>query len=177
MAKSYVSMAATASVSELSLIGFNATRAVKEILIIGSTVTVTGRCRAYWWAPIQTMKNRIICRWPRSNCLQTPKHSRRVSGSESKKITSWFRVLLGISLTRVFLIGGGGAHVRITQKIPHEGEVNRARYQPINPNIIATKTRTGDVFVFDRKRHASFPKDRDEKCNPLLRLSGHDKEG
>ncbi|KAI8582186.1 hypothetical protein K450DRAFT_229448 [Umbelopsis ramanniana AG] len=72
---------------------------------------------------------------------------------------------------------GGGAHVRITQKIPHEGEVNRARYQPTNPNIIATKTRTGDVLVFDRKRHASFPKDRDEKCNPLLRLSGHDKEG
>jgi histone-binding protein RBBP4 len=72
---------------------------------------------------------------------------------------------------------GSGALVQISQKIPHEGEVNRARYQPSNPDIIATKTRTGDVLVFDRKRHANFPKDRDEKCNPLLRLSGHDKEG
>jgi len=73
--------------------------------------------------------------------------------------------------------GTAAARVKITQKIPHEGEVNRARYQPSNPNMIATKTRLGDVLVFDRKRHASFPVDRDEKCSPLLRLTGHDKEG
>jgi histone-binding protein RBBP4 len=71
----------------------------------------------------------------------------------------------------------GAARVRITQKIPHDGEVNRARYQPINPNVIATKTSTGDVLVFDRTKHADFPKDRNEKCSPMLRLTGHDKEG
>ncbi|KAG2171374.1 hypothetical protein INT43_009035 [Umbelopsis isabellina] len=71
----------------------------------------------------------------------------------------------------------GAARVRITQKIPHDGEVNRARYQPIDPNVIATKTRTGDVLVFDRTKHADFPKDRNEPCSPMLRLTGHDKEG
>jgi histone-binding protein RBBP4 len=83
----------------------------------------------------------------------------------------------GLILNRVRCTGTAAARVKITQKIPHEGEVNRARYQPSNPNMIATKTRSGDVLVFDRKRHASFPVDRDEKCSPLLRLTGHDKEG
>lgn len=77
-------------------------------------------------------------------------------------------------------IGGHGAnsqaHIQITQKIVHEGEVNRARYQPDNPNIIATKARSGEVFVFDRTTHESFPKE-NEKCNPAIRLLGHDKEG
>lgn len=77
-------------------------------------------------------------------------------------------------------IGGHGAnsqaHIQITQKIVHEGEVNRARYQPENPNIIATKARSGEVFVFDRTTHESFPKE-NEKCNPAIRLLGHDKEG
>ncbi|CAO3700587.1 unnamed protein product [Rhizopus stolonifer] len=41
-------------------------------------------------------------------------------------------------------IGGYGAYniaeIQITQKIVHEGEVNRARYQFENPNVIATKS-------------------------------------
>ncbi|KAL1926264.1 hypothetical protein VTP01DRAFT_5961 [Rhizomucor pusillus] len=77
-------------------------------------------------------------------------------------------------------IGGYGgyndAHIKTTQKIVHDGEVNRARYQYENPNIVATKVRTGDVYIFDRTMHESFPKE-DEKCNPALRLVGHDKEG
>ena len=77
-------------------------------------------------------------------------------------------------------IGGHGAnsqaHIQITQKIVHEGEVNRARYQPENPNVIATKARSGEVFVFDRTTHESFPKE-NEKCNPAIRLLGHGKEG
>lgn len=77
-------------------------------------------------------------------------------------------------------LGGYGgfndAHVHITQKIVHEGEVNRARYQFENPNIIATKSRSGDVYVFDRTTHESFPKD-NEPFNPALKLKGHTKEG
>lgn len=57
----------------------------------------------------------------------------------------------------------------ITQKIAHEGEVNKARYQPHQPNIFATKTRDGDVLVFDRLLS-------DQK-NPILRLKGHTMEG
>lgn len=77
-------------------------------------------------------------------------------------------------------IGGYGgyndAHVRIIQKIVHEGEVNRARYQYDNPNIIATKSRSGNVYVFDRTTYESFPKEH-EPFNPALRLQGHTKEG
>jgi WD40 repeat protein len=60
----------------------------------------------------------------------------------------------------------------ITQKIYHEGEVNKARYQPHQPNIVATKTRDGDVLVFDR----ILPADHNV-CEPLLRLKGHTMEG
>ena len=66
--------------------------------------------------------------------------------------------------------------MRITQKIVHEGEINRARYQYENPNVIATNTQTGAVFIFDRTMHESFPKE-NERCNPALRLQGHKKEG
>uniref|UniRef100_A0A7M4FU69 RB binding protein 7, chromatin remodeling factor n=1 Tax=Crocodylus porosus TaxID=8502 RepID=A0A7M4FU69_CROPO len=61
-------------------------------------------------------------------------------------------------------------------KINHEGEVNRARYMPQNPCIIATKTPTADVLVFDYTKHPSKP-DPSGECNPDLRLRGHQKEG
>jgi histone-binding protein RBBP4 len=66
--------------------------------------------------------------------------------------------------------------IKITQKILHDGEVNRARYQIENPDMIATKSRTGDVYVFDRTKFDAMPKEND-KFNPTLRLTGHDKEG
>ncbi|KAL7319876.1 Histone acetyltransferase type B subunit 2 [Mucor circinelloides] len=59
----------------------------------------------------------------------------------------------------------------ITQKICHEGEVNKARYQPHQPDIFATKTRDGDVLVFDRTKSQT------ETCEPILRLKGHQMEG
>lgn len=60
---------------------------------------------------------------------------------------------------------------RTRQKIRHEGEVNRARYQPSNPSIIATKTREADVLVFNRETA------KEEECTPELRLKGHQMEG
>jgi histone-binding protein RBBP4 len=58
------------------------------------------------------------------------------------------------------------ARIYLTQQMEHPGEVNRARYQPSNPDIIATKTRDGPVMIMDR-------------TNPLatVRLIGHSKEG
>lgn len=47
--------------------------------------------------------------------------------------------------------------IEIEIKINHEGEVNRARYMPQNPCIIATKTPTSDVLVFDYTKHPSKP--------------------
>ncbi len=63
--------------------------------------------------------------------------------------------------------GGAAGKVEVVQRIPHNGEVNRARYMPQNPNIIATKTTQGDVFVFDTTKHSSKP-DRDAPCRPNM---------
>lgn len=79
-------------------------------------------------------------------------------------------------------VGGFGAaavggKIAVRQKINHDGEVNRARYMPQNPHLIATKTPMpgGDVLVFDYSRHPATPVD--NKCTPEFRLKGHTKEG
>jgi histone-binding protein RBBP4 len=76
-------------------------------------------------------------------------------------------------------LGGWGSisgKVEIIQKINHRGEVNKARYMWQNPDVIATKSPSADVFVFDRTKHASKPT-ADGVCNPNLILKGHTKEG
>ncbi|KAI5080590.1 hypothetical protein GOP47_0003773 [Adiantum capillus-veneris] len=76
-------------------------------------------------------------------------------------------------------VGGFGCangKVQITQQINHEGEVNRARYMPQNPFIIATKTISAEVYVFDYSKHPSKPP-QERRCNPDLRLQGHKTEG
>jgi histone-binding protein RBBP4 len=75
-----------------------------------------------------------------------------------------------------------GAHtdtsprIKIQQSIPHNGEVNRARYMPQNVDLIATKTAMGEVYVFDRTKHSLVPKD-GEECRPEITLRGQKKEG
>jgi histone-binding protein RBBP4 len=66
--------------------------------------------------------------------------------------------------------------IQITQKINHAGEVNRARYMPQNPDLIATKAVTGEVLIFDRTKHSSEP-EKDGVCRPDIRLVGQQKEG
>lgn len=66
--------------------------------------------------------------------------------------------------------------IQITQKILHPEEVNRARYMPQNPDLIATKCTSGEVLVFDRTKHSSEP-DRSGVVRPDIRLVGQTKEG
>ena len=73
-------------------------------------------------------------------------------------------------------LGAGEARVEIVHKINHEGEVNRARYMPQNPFLIASKTTSGEVHVFDSTKHPSSPPE-DGSVSPELRLMGHQKEG
>ncbi|CAG8488051.1 14340_t:CDS:2 [Racocetra fulgida] len=77
-------------------------------------------------------------------------------------------------------IGGYGgtteSRIKVVQKIKHEGEVNRARYMPQKQDIIATKTVSGDVYIFDRTKHPLKPLT-DGGCQPELKLRGHVKEG
>ncbi|PQP96085.1 WD-40 repeat-containing protein MSI1 [Prunus yedoensis var. nudiflora] len=72
--------------------------------------------------------------------------------------------------------GCANGKVQIIQQINHDGEVNRARYMPQNPFIIATKTVNAEVFVFDYSKHPSKPP-LDGACSPDLRLRGHSTEG
>ncbi|KAJ4411490.1 Histone acetyltransferase type B subunit 2 [Didymella pomorum] len=60
-------------------------------------------------------------------------------------------------------VGGHGNAKRpfdfkIVQKINHPGEVNKARYQPQNPDIIATLCPDGRALIFDRTKHPLQPK-------------------
>ncbi|GAM25872.1 hypothetical protein SAMD00019534_090470, partial [Acytostelium subglobosum LB1] len=73
-------------------------------------------------------------------------------------------------------IGTVSEKIEIVQKINHEGEVNRARVMPQNHTIIATKTVSSEVYVFDTSKHPSEPTP-DGKCTPNLKLLGHQKEG
>lgn len=77
-------------------------------------------------------------------------------------------------------LGGYGAAkepitFNIIQKINHPGEVNKARYMPQNPNLIATMTTSGDALVFDRTKHSMAPKG--GQVEAQIELKGHEQEG
>lgn len=50
------------------------------------------------------------------------------------------------------------------------------RYMPQDQFVIATKTVSAEVYVFDYSKHPSKPSP-DGSCNPDLRLLGHKTEG
>ena len=95
-------------------------------------------------------------------------------GPISYFILWWVFFLVDISEFGGF--GSVSGKIEIEIKINHEGEVNRARYMPQNPTVIATKTPSSDVLVFDYTKHPSKP-DPSGECQPELRLRGHQKEG
>ena len=77
-------------------------------------------------------------------------------------------------------IGGFGAvpqKVELVQRIVHDGEVNRARHMPAKPNVIATKTISGAVCVFDYTKHASEPDPTQTQAKPDVVCRGHSAEG
>ena len=55
------------------------------------------------------------------------------------------------------------------------GEVNRARYMPQNSFVVATKSPSSTVFVFDYSKHKSIPTD--NVCRPQHKCTGHEAEG
>eukprot|EP01135_Chromosphaera_perkinsii_P001969 Nk52_evm16s215 gene=Nk52_evmTU16s215 len=65
--------------------------------------------------------------------------------------------------------------VEIVQRIAHDGEVNRAKYMPQNPCLIATKSPSEEVYIFDYTKHPSFSSA--TFCDPDVVLTGHTKEG
>merc|ERR1711879_1145038 len=71
--------------------------------------------------------------------------------------------------------GGSFGQFEVDVRMNHDGEVNRARYCPHNPNVIATKSPNPDVLLFDYTKHPSKPDSKAVK--PQMRLTGHTKEG
>eukprot|EP01041_Mallomonas_annulata_P012346 gene12346-25976_t len=72
--------------------------------------------------------------------------------------------------------GGQLSKVDVKIRMVHEGEVNRARIMPQNHFLIATKSPSSTVFVFDYSKHSSFPSDV-QKSKPQVRCLGHTAEG
>jgi histone-binding protein RBBP4 len=75
-------------------------------------------------------------------------------------------------------VGGFGGtlnKVDIKIKMNHEGEVNRSRVMPQNNFLIATKSPSSSVLVFDYSKHGSHPTD--NVCRPQHRCLGHSAEG
>lgn len=48
---------------------------------------------------------------------------------------------------------------KIHQYLDHFGEVNRTRYLPQNPNIIATGSSNGNIYIYDCTKHPLDPRD------------------
>ena len=82
-------------------------------------------------------------------------------------------LLLG---TEIGSYGGTQARVKIIQRINHEGEIDRARFCPQNPDLLATKAANGLTYLFDRTKHSLTPSP-DGKCKPDITLTGQKKEG
>ncbi|ORY71290.1 WD40-repeat-containing domain protein [Pseudomassariella vexata] len=62
----------------------------------------------------------------------------------------------------------------VVQRIDHPSEVNKARYCPQNPDLIATLAVDGRILIFDRTKHSVNP---NGKVEPQIELVGHDREG
>ena len=70
---------------------------------------------------------------------------------------------------------GQHGKIEVTQKTNHDGQINRARFMPQNPFIIATNTNNSDLYVFNVTRHHLTPPS-DGKRTHQLKLKGHRKE-
>ncbi|KAG7698653.1 hypothetical protein KL930_001431 [Ogataea haglerorum] len=70
--------------------------------------------------------------------------------------------------------------ISLVQKIPHRGEINRARYMPQNPDLIATISNNGDLYVFDRtKKPNNYTEDEINESDDFsdIKLEFHQSEG
>ncbi|EFJ05928.1 hypothetical protein SELMODRAFT_136329 [Selaginella moellendorffii] len=68
----------------------------------------------------------------------------------------------------------------MTQWIKHEGQVNRARYMPQCPTIVAAKGETSRVCIFDTTKHENsggLPSQVIAETQPEMLLEGHTKGG
>lgn len=70
-------------------------------------------------------------------------------------------------------IGQSTGNVEIEKRIFHEGEIHRARHMPHTPNIVCTKSISGDLNIYD----INLSYKNNELTKPEKKLVGHTKEG
>lgn len=60
----------------------------------------------------------------------------------------------------------------VLQKINHSGDVNKLRYMPQNPDVIASGNNFGELFIYDRTKHSSYKNtiEDSEIAKPQLQL-------
>lgn len=63
--------------------------------------------------------------------------------------------------------------VNLVTKIPHEGEINKARANPDSQNLIATKSSNGLLYLIDSDKHTG----NESNSAVQYKLSGHNQEG
>lgn len=56
---------------------------------------------------------------------------------------------------REFEVGVPSKPLALLQKINHVGDVNKLRYMPQNPDVIASANNMGDLVVYDRTKHSN----------------------
>ncbi|KAJ6237188.1 wd40 repeat family [Anaeramoeba flamelloides] len=64
-------------------------------------------------------------------------------------------------------INNEGKYFKYTHRLKANTEINRARYNPFDPQIIATKNADGKIYLYNLEKEE----------NPFAILKGHDKEG
>lgn len=82
-------------------------------------------------------------------------------------------------------VGGYGHEVaaikmNVVQRMEHPSEVNKARYQPQNPDLIATMCVDGRLLIYNRTKHVSGMNSAAQNpvaAVPDIELIGHKKEG
>lgn len=61
--------------------------------------------------------------------------------------------------------------IEVRNMFNHEGDVNKARINPFNENLIATKSSNGSVYIFNKDI------EKESSNDYILKLSGHTQEG
>lgn len=51
--------------------------------------------------------------------------------------------------------------MQISQRIPHKGDINRIKFMPSNPDILATSSNDGKIRIFDRTKKSNTFQDSD----------------
>ncbi|KAM0673020.1 hypothetical protein GVAV_003511 [Gurleya vavrai] len=103
--------------------------------------------------------------------------STHTSGADQEFITI-AQITLPDTITDTSLeqIEAPQSRLKIIQEIPVQDEINRTRYSPFSPNVVASRSDKPDIHIFDTTRHKSKSQ-KEDNVLPDLILKGHQSGG